>query len=111
MIEFFKKIGNLLKKLFSKDFRALVEDLAEMALPFVEAIAAATPNRTDDEIVAIYKQYRQEGLYDPSKPVDLLLRDLAVALLRDFAPGAAGRILNLAVELAYNAYRNKIEGK
>lgn len=102
---FFAAIGRFFKRIFSKDFREYIEQLTDVALPFVSAIAEATPNRADDEIVAVYQKYRKEGLYDPAKPADVLLRDLAVAILRDYAPGTAGRILILAVELAYNAYR------
>lgn len=105
MKSFFQAIGRFFQRLFSRDFRVMVERLTDMALPFVEAIAAATPNRTDDEIIETYQKYRKEGLYDPTKPAELLLRDLAVAILRDYAPGTAGRVLILAVELAYNAFR------
>lgn len=107
-MNFFKAIGRFFQRLFSPGFRDAVDKLGAFAIPFAEAVAAATPNRTDDEILAAYKKYNKEGLWDPKKPTDVLLRDLVVAIVRDFAPGGTPtRLIILAVELAYNAYREK----
>lgn len=108
-------IAGFFRRLFSKEtadaLNSALQEAApyvEMALPIVRQIAALTPTRTDDLILAAYDAYGLKDLWDSSKPKDVMLRDLAVAVVRNAAKtDVASRILVLAVELAYSTYRKE----
>ena len=107
MGSFFKAIGKFFQRLFSPETTAAISKLIDTALPIVEIIAMATPTRTDDEVIAILKAFQREGLFNPAIPREDVLRKLAVSLLADKVPGTAQRLLNLAIETAYNVYRER----
>src|SRR5947209_8009812 len=61
---FFARLGGSIKALFTpegqkKAMKALgeAEALVQQVMPIVEMISAATPNKADDEIVAIVKRW------------------------------------------------------
>jgi len=96
------------RRLFSPSTKRYID----MALPIVEVIAAMTPTRIDDEILAAYRRFGLEQLFDPRKDKAVLLRDLAVEVLRQkIRDPLPRRLLNLIVELAYNIYRERQAGR
>jgi hypothetical protein len=87
--------------------QAALEKAAELvpqALPVVRRIAALTPNRTDDEIVAAFEKYgvpcAQQYLATPVAARGYVLLQLATAVLAAQFPGVATNVLNTAVQLA-----------
>jgi hypothetical protein len=78
--------------------------LAEQALPIVRLVAKLTPTRADDEIlraahelgVPIAKQWLA---LEPSERGRALLQ-IASSALKARVPSAAGRVIDLAVQLA-----------
>lgn len=104
MSKFFKAVFGLLKRWFSGETSAQIGKLVEAALPIVELIAQMTPTRADDEIVAMLRALEQEDIWNPALKREEVLRRAAVNVLIKRLPGTAGRLANLAVELAYNAW-------
>lgn len=111
----FNRIVNFFKRLFSKETGEAIERALDkaapyvaQAMPIVERIAAITPWQTDDEILRAYREYDLEYLFDPSKDRKVLLRDLAVAAIRGLSKDVPSTsLLNLAVELAVNALKDR----
>lgn len=88
------------------------ETLVQQVLPVVEAIAAATPNKTDDEIVAVVKKYAVPVTIPAGPMTDAdkgaLLLQTAVTAAETGVSAATGvptSVLILAVQLAYTALR------
>lgn len=104
--EFFRKIGQLFRK--ANDFITQVDAIVPEALQIVEAIAAATPTRSDDEIIRLAKNYG----YGAVTAVDLmhredLLRSIArVALQPNVRDGIKDNILNAALEIALGIHKS-----
>ena len=88
-------------------------DLLDQAMPVVETIAAFTPTRADDEIVRLVKIYLPHVTV-PAGPMSEevkagLIRAAAVSELTARLANKTGiptSTLNLAIELAYSAYRS-----
>jgi len=78
--------------------------LVPKALPIVQEIAALTPNRTDDEIVAAFQKFAVPGaaqyLATPLAQRGYVLLQLATQVLAANFPGIATNVLNAAVQLA-----------
>jgi len=78
--------------------------LVPKAAPIVQAIAAATPNRTTQEIEALFQKYAvpfSSGWANtPAASRGYLLLQLATTVLAQEVPGVATNILNSAVQLA-----------
>lgn len=113
-----KNILSGVKKFFSKlfganadGFMALIENLAPIvnkAYPFVKKIAALTPTKTDDAILAAYEQLGFGGLFVAGSDKSLALRDLAKKLLIATHPDPVSDYLaNTAIELAYAKYKQE----
>ena len=108
-----KKLLNWLVKFFSSGkaedaFNAAVA-LVPQATKVVATIAAITPNRTDDEIVALFERYAVPGaeayLAMPREERGLAaLRVASEAVARE-NPALAMNIVNTAVQLAYTGWR------
>lgn len=87
-------------------------DLLDVALPVVETIAMITPTKADDEIVHLVKIYLPH-INPPIGPITDeekagLIRAAAVAELAERVSDRTGipnSTLNLAVELAYAAFK------
>lgn len=79
-------------------------ELVPKALPIVQTIAALTPNRADDEIVAAFARYARpfsdEYLARPREDRGYLLLQLATEVLAAECPNIATNVLNTAVQLA-----------
>jgi hypothetical protein len=85
--------------------------IAAKIYPIVKEIAALTPNRTDDEIIACIEQFGLTGLIDQTKPdKGDVLHDIASAVAtKEF--GASGSLASFAIETAYQALRANAEPK
>lgn len=81
--------------------------LAKSALPIVEAIAFATPTRSDDELVEVFRRYGVPAIdYYLQAPAGLRGQALAYVAgyeLAKLAPETPRRVINAAIELAYIA--------
>ena len=88
------------------------ESLVQAVMPVVETIAAATPNRTDDEIVAVVKKYCVP-VSIPAGPMtnadkgSLLLQTAVTAaeVGVSAATGIPTSVLTLAVQAVYTALK------
>ena len=109
-----RSIGRFFQSLFSPGVANAILKGIEAAAPFVpqalnivEAIAKATPNRTDDEIVALFKKYwgtvpiTALGVQSNSD----VLRDIALKLLKERFPSEGDSTLNRAIEIAYGTIK------
>jgi len=79
-------------------------ELVPKALPIVQEIAALAPNRTDQEILAVFQKFAVPGaaqyLATPVAQRGYVLLQLASQVLAAEVPGVATNILNTAVQLA-----------
>jgi hypothetical protein len=79
-------------------------ELVPKALPIVQEIAALAPNRTDQEILAVFQKFAVPGaaqyLATPVAQRGYVLLQLASQVLSAEVPGVATNILNTAVQLA-----------
>ena len=80
-------------------------DLVPKALPIIREIAALTPTRKDDEILAAFDKFNvapdvAQIRATPSAKRGYLLLQLATDVLAAQLPGIATNILNTAVQLA-----------
>jgi hypothetical protein len=88
-----------------------VSALVRLALPVVAAVAAATPNRTDDQVLNLIANvglplqgYAADWLRN-DKLVKDALRSAAVAMLRKQGITEPDSVINSAVELAYTIHK------
>jgi hypothetical protein len=111
-----RSILRFFKNLFSKKSIDAIEHALQvaapyvaMAMPIVEEIAKLTPTRSDDEILAVLKTFGlHEGFYREADRGGLL-RDIATEVVsRNVKDPVKTSVLNLAVELAYNATRKTV---
>lgn len=112
----FKAIADFFRRLVSyapktADVLDSISDLVKMALPIVGAIAAATPNRSDDQVLALVSNVGLPtiGLAKDWLRNDQLVKDAlrasAVAELRKKGVTDPDSVVNAAVELAYSIYK------
>ena len=92
---------------------ATARKMMPRAIPIIEAFAAMTPTRADDELVALFKKYGLPGIDGfldlPVEKRGLALLDGASVVLGRMFPGTATRLLNASVQLAYTAWRAEQE--
>ena len=78
--------------------------LVPKALPIVQEIAALAPNRTDQEILAVFQKFLIPGaaqyLTTPVAQRGYVLLQLATQVLAKEVPGVPTNILNTAIQLA-----------
>jgi hypothetical protein len=90
-----------------------IRSMVPKAIPIIEAFAAMTPTRADDELVVLFRKYGLPGidrfLELPLEKRGLALLDGASVVLGRTFPGAAARLLNASVQLAYTAWRAEQE--
>ena len=112
---FFQKVGSAFASLFTasgqkKALAALgqAEALVQEVLPVVEMIAAATPNKTDDEIVALIKKWCvpvsiPAGPLTDADKGSLMLQTAITAATQTVAvaTGVPTPVLTLAIQAAY----------
>ena len=81
-----------------------VAALVPKALPIVREIAALAPNRTDQEILALFQKFAVPGaaqyLATPAGKRGYVLLQLASQVLSAEVPGVATHLLDTAVQLA-----------
>ncbi len=95
---------NLLHKFESPKAKHAFEtagQIVNVALPYVEAIASMTPNRTDDEIVKAFEHFGVPliagGITDPGAA----LLSLATSVVSEKVPaGTAKNIIQLGIQAA-----------
>lgn len=113
-MKLFKSIWGWVAKYFTSAQAEKTLKLAcayvERALPIIETIAAITPTRTDDELIALFKRFALPGieawLTVPVAERGDALREVArTVLAREVELGTPQRVLNAAIELAYLSYR------
>ena len=103
-----KRIGSALKSFFRSDRAAQIAGdiltIAEKVEPLVQMIAAVTPTRADDEIVALFQRYAVPGVRNwLSLPPDQRGAALLTAATTEAArlfPGTPTSILQAAIQLA-----------
>jgi len=107
-----KKIVGFLKRLFSPETASAIERGIEVVLPYlnyaldiVRTIAALTPTRVDDEILAVIERYTAPFTLPlpAGQTKGELLHKIALEELRRIFPNATDRALNRAIEIAYGA--------
>jgi hypothetical protein len=107
-VKFLKTIIQKIVGFFSsRNAQAALERAAALvpqALPIVKQIAALTPTRTDDEIVAAFEKFgvpcAQQYLSTPIASRGYVLLQLATAVLAAQFPSVATNVLNTAIQLA-----------
>ena len=102
---FLKRLTDIFRSDRAKRAFAEVERIVPVALPIVERIAALTPNRTDDEIVAAFRYYGVpfiEGLASVN-PTGALLELASSAVAQRLPAGTAKNIVQTAVQIAVTA--------
>jgi|SRR5581483_4287866 len=99
-----QKIVNFFKSGKAEAALTKAADLVPKALPIVQDIAAMAPNKTDQEILAVFQKYAvpdaAQFLATPSAQRGYLLLHLATEVLASQFPNIATNILNTAVQLA-----------
>lgn len=79
-------------------------ELVPLALPIVQEIATLAPNKTDQEMLAVFQKYAvpgaQQYLAAPVAQRGYVLLQIATQVLSQEVPGVATNILNAAVQLA-----------
>jgi hypothetical protein len=107
-VKFLKSIVQKIVSFFAsgKAEAALTQaaELVPKALPIVQEIAVLAPNRTDQEILAVFQKFAVPGaaqyLATPADKRGYLLLQLASQVLAAEVPGVATHILDTAVQLA-----------
>jgi len=83
--------------------------LVPKALPIVQEIAALAPNRTDQEILAVFQKFAvpvaAQYLATPPAKRGYVLLQLASEVLAAEVPGVATHVLDTAVQLAVTGSR------
>jgi hypothetical protein len=105
-------IAGFLARLFSRDFATKVLQGVEAAMPYLalayglaETAARMTPNRTDDEILALAQELGVPALFDPGQDKGAAIGRIVFRALKKRYPEAADRVLNRALEIAYGGLR------
>jgi hypothetical protein len=106
-----KSLQNVIRKIvgFFQSGRAeaalaTAANLVPKALPIVQEIATLAPNRTDEELLAVFQKFAvpgaQQYLNTPVSQRGYVLLQLATQILSAELPGVATNVLNAAVQLA-----------
>lgn len=110
-----KSIAGRIQKFFLSGKAASAIDVAvalvPRALPIIQVVAALTPTRSDDEIVAAFAKYGVP-LADswktlPRSERGYALLHLATEVLSSQSPAVGRSIINAAVQLAVTAQKAK----
>jgi phosphoglycerate dehydrogenase-like enzyme len=114
----FNSVRSFFGKLFDNDpeeFMALIEKVSPLvnkAYPIVKKIAALTPNKTDDAILAAYESLGFVGVFQAGTDKGLALRDLAKKVLVASSPDPVTDYLaNTAIELAYAKFKESLKNE
>lgn len=117
--KFIKKIAGFFKDpktkaAFEQTLQTLQPYIAA-AEPVVETIVALTPNRTDDELLALAKQFGVVDLFKSNMTdgeVKNFLLDAGTAALQKAVPDPVeSSTLRAAIDVAYSTYKAKQAAK
>lgn len=89
------------KKLFSRSAATKFLDYVSAVYPIVEIAAVYTPNKFDDEIIVLAKQWGVQAMLDGSKPKGEVIKDIAIQQAQRRLPQVPKEIIGRAVEVAY----------
>lgn len=88
-----------------------IEKLIPLAAPIVTEIAALTPNRTVQEIAAVYQKYAvpftASILEDPNGAGNALLNLATTVMQKNHVPNAAVSLIQTVVQIAVLALKTK----
>ena len=110
LLQFLKKIFEWFK---SPAVRRAFEQAAELVpvvLPIVKQVAVMTPTRVDDELVELAERCGVPALAEawtklPGDERGVALFQAVVLLASQVLPGISGKIVSLAVQMAYTAWQ------
>jgi hypothetical protein len=107
---FFHAVANIFRSDKAKRAFELASQIVPVALPIVEQIAALTPNRTDDEILAAFEHFGMPaipaGIADPGAA----LLALATAVVGEkMPPGTPKSILQLGIQAAVTGMKSSAQ--
>ena len=112
MKRFLRAIAGFFRRFFTPEFRALIMAGLQSSAPYIQAAynfatvaAALTPNRTDDELVALAKQWGIPNLWDADTDKGVVIGRMVAQALRRRYPDATDRAINRAIEIAYGAVK------
>ena len=114
MWTFLKKIGSVIAKVFGAGGAAekvmkRVLEIVPVALPIVEMVAALTPGRTDDELIALFKRHGlpwiEKWLGLPDDARGMALFEASSQILAKQYPTLPMSTINAAVQIAYTAWK------
>lgn len=110
----FIKIWNFLNGTQGDRVAKLLQDITKKALPIVEVIAALTPTRVDDEIIALFKLYAlpnlDKWLQIPIEQRGVVLLEVAVSQLQKHFPNVPIFMLKAAIEMAVVKFKVESQG-
>jgi len=96
-MSFISKLKGIFSPLSASKFYGCVSS----AYPIVELIALATPNKMDDQIIAVANQLGVRAMLEGSVPKGEVLKNIAVQAARRKMPDVPAEIVVRAVEAAY----------
>lgn len=89
------------KKLFSKDISYKFWGYVSVVYPIVELAAFYTPNKLDDEIIVLARQWGVQAILDGSRPKGEVIKDIAIQQAQRRLPQVPKDVVARAVEAAY----------
>ena len=111
------KVYQWIVRLFKGDFANQIIDALNGVHPYLETayqivsvLAAITPTPVDDAVIAFIAKWNLIGLLNPASldpNASQARHDLAFAAIRKAVPTLSDSQINLLIELAYNAFKQK----
>lgn len=89
------------KNLFSRSSANKFLGYVSAVYPIVELAAIYTPNKFDDEIIVLARQWGVQAILDGSKPKGDVIKDIAIQQAQRLLPQVPKEIIGRAVEAAY----------
>jgi hypothetical protein len=104
-------ILSIFRKIISPDAEKKISHAMDLIAPYMPIVwdavriaAELTPNKTDDEIIALSQRFGVPELWgDRSR--EEVIRAMVAAFIKEAAPEIPDSVLNHAIELAYNAIK------
>lgn len=110
IVDFFKKIGSWFKSDKAKKAFKLVDEIADVAIPIAQTLAALTPNPADDIALQYAKKYADkfdEWVNAPDDQKGPKLMDMLVAELKGKFPNVPLNIIQTAAQTAVTLIKNQ----
>lgn len=106
----FKKVESFFTSGKAVQVETELANLAQLAFPIVQDIAALVPNQTVQEITKAYEKYgiplAGQISTDPNSAGNALLNLATAVLQKNHAPAASISLLNTAVQMAVTVVKN-----